>query len=59
VNILDIPFKGTNYVYATNFTAITTLSTNPNLKMIRVDCVWRFLNQGMHTNTVVTYRAND
>src|SRR5947207_2564598 len=34
VNILDIPISGTNIVYATNFTVITTLATNPPLKMI-------------------------
>ena len=28
VNILDIPISGTNIVYATNFTVITTLATN-------------------------------
>ena len=59
VNILDIPFKGTNIVYATNYTTISTLSTNPNLKMVKVDCVWKFVNKGPFTNTVVTFRASD
>ncbi len=58
-NILDIPISRTNIVYATNVTTITVISTNPPLKMIRVDTSWRFLNRGNFTNTVVTYRAAD
>ncbi len=57
--LLDIPVAGTNRVYATNFTTITYLSSNPPLKMIRVDCVWRFPGRGNFTNTVVTYRTAD
>jgi type II secretory pathway pseudopilin PulG len=58
---LDLPMSGTNMVYATNFTTITDLSTNaPMLKMIRVDCVWRWNRTNrLLTNTVVTYRAPD
>ncbi len=59
INILDIPIKGSNIVYATNITAITTISANPPLKMIRVDCVWKFLSRGSFSNTIVTYRAPD
>src|SRR5262245_8991436 len=40
-NILDIPITGTNIVYATNTTTITTITTDPPLRMIRVDCTWR------------------
>lgn len=58
-NILDIPISRTNMVYATNFTTITTLSTNPPLKMIRVDCTWSFMSRRVFTNTVVTYRTID
>lgn len=56
---LDVPFSKTNIVYATNFTTILTISTNPPLKLVRVDCVWRFLSRGLFTNTLVTYRAPD
>jgi hypothetical protein len=59
VNILDIPISGTNIVYATNFTTISYASTNPSIKMIRVDCVWKFIKNGPFTNTVITYRAPD
>ncbi len=58
-NILDIPFSGTNIVYATNFWTITTISTNPMLKMVKVDCVWRFMNKRNFTNSVVSYRTSD
>jgi type II secretory pathway pseudopilin PulG len=57
VQILDIPISKTNIVYATNYTTIQAVSTNPPLKLVRVDCVWRFLNRGLFTNTLVTYRA--
>jgi prepilin-type N-terminal cleavage/methylation domain-containing protein len=59
IDILDIPVSGTNITYATNITTITTLSSNPPLKMVRVDCLWMFQKRGVFTNTVVTYRAPD
>lgn len=59
VDILDIPISGTNIAYATNKITITTISANPPLKLIRVDCTWPFLNRGTFTNTVFTYRAPD
>jgi len=59
VNILDIPVQLTNAVYATNFTLIRDVSTSPALKSIRVECVWRFMERGLFTNTIVTYRAPD
>lgn len=59
VEVLDIPISGTNVVYATNTTTITTVSTTPPLKMIRVDCTWRFFSGRVFTNSVVTYRAPD
>ena len=37
--VLDVPFSKTNIVYATNYTSILTVSTNPPVKMVRVDCV--------------------
>ena len=59
VSVLDIPISRTNIVYATNVTTISVISTNPALKMIRVDTSWRFVREGTFTNTVVTYRAPD
>jgi type II secretory pathway pseudopilin PulG len=57
--ILDIPRSGTNIVYATNITTISTLSIIPPLKLIRVDCIWRFISRGPFTNTAMTYRTVD
>ena len=59
VQILDIPMTGSNIVYATNITSISTVSVNPPLKMISVECIWRLLERGLFTNTVVSYRAPD
>lgn len=59
VEVLDVPISGTNIVYATNMTTLTTIADNPPLRMVRVDCIWRFTNRGLFTNTVVGYRAPD
>lgn len=59
VIVLDVPLQGTNIVYATNYTTILTISTNPQVRMIRVDCAWPFINKGTITNTVATYRSPD
>jgi type II secretory pathway pseudopilin PulG len=56
-SVLDLPVSGTNAVVATVRTTITTVSANPPLKMVRVDCVWPYRNRGLFTNTIVTYRA--
>jgi hypothetical protein len=61
-NWLDVPVPGTNIMWATNTWTITTVSTNPYpLKMIRVDCTWRYQPVGrpalVFTNTVATLRA--
>jgi type II secretory pathway pseudopilin PulG len=59
VDLLDVPVSGTNAVVATTTTTITTVSTDPPVKMIRVDTVWPFMDWGLSTNTLVTYRAPD
>ena len=58
-NLMDLPVTGTNFLIGTNFTTISDISTNPPLlRMIWVDCVWRFALTGrLFTNTVVTYRS--
>lgn len=44
VVLLDIPVVGTNAFFGTNVTTISTISaTAPQLRMIRVECRWRFL----------------
>ena len=60
IEILDLPITGTNVTYATNFTTIGVVSTDPPLKSVRVDCVWRFsAEQPLRTNTIVVYRGPD
>ena len=56
---LDLPSSGTNYVYATNLTTITTVSTSPPMRMVRVDCVWPMAAHGVFTNTMIVYRTPD
>jgi prepilin-type N-terminal cleavage/methylation domain-containing protein len=58
IDTLDIPIAG-EPVLATNFISITVVSTNPQLREIRSDCVWAFINRGLFTNTVITLRAPD
>lgn len=52
-----ITAAGVSFVYTTNYTTITSLSTSPQLRMIQVNTVWPFFNRGNFTNTVVTYRT--
>lgn len=59
VEVLDIPVVKTNIVYATNQWVISTISADPPLRMVRVECVWAFPRRGMFTNSVFTYRAAD
>ena len=57
--ILDLPMSGNNITYATNRVFITTISTQPPLRQIKVECTWSFLNRRVFTNSIVTYRAPD
>lgn len=59
VSALDIPVAANNPLYATNTTTISTVSSSPPLKMIRVECVWWLLSRGPFTNTLTAYRAPD
>ena len=55
--LLDIPVQGTNVVSVSARTTISTISVNPPLKMIEVECTWPFSNGRTYTNKVVTYRS--
>lgn len=59
VQILDVPISGTNIVYATNQIWIRTVSADPPLREIYVECTWTFPNRGVFTNSILTYRAPD
>jgi len=56
---LDVPSIGTNEILATTVVSIGTISTNPPLKVIRVDCTWSLMSRGPFTNTLLTYRTSD
>lgn len=55
---LNVP-RCSKQTSCTNYTTITTLSLDPPLKKIRVDCVWAWSNKKLYTNSVVTYRGPD
>jgi Tfp pilus assembly protein PilV len=57
VDILDVGTLNGVITYGTNTTTITTIATNPPLKMVQVDCVWTYPRRGRFTNSVYTYRA--
>jgi hypothetical protein len=59
IEALDLPVAGTRVSYATNYTAITDVSLDPPLRMIQVECVWRFTDGRLFTNSLATYRAPD
>ena len=56
---LDIPVAKTNIAWATNRTTITTVAGPPPMKIIQVECSWRFLGRRVFTNVVTTYRSPD
>ncbi len=58
VDMLDIPVSNLP-IYATNYISIRPISENPPVREIRADCVWSFINRGLFTNTVVTFRGAD
>ena len=55
---LDMSGDGKGITSATLQTEIFQISTNPPLKRIRVDCIWRFKG-ALVTNTIETCRAPD
>ncbi len=58
VETLDVPTVGTPML-VTNYVSITTISSNPPIRQIRSDCVWRFMNRGFFTNSVFMLRGPD
>ena len=54
---LEMPISQTNVVYCTNYISITQLSTNPPYAMIKVNCVWSFMDLGVFTNSVAVIRG--
>ena len=56
---LELTGNGTNVIYATNFAQISTVSSNPPLRRIRVDTVWNYRGLQVWTNTIESFRAPD
>jgi hypothetical protein len=59
---LDLSGQGPGITFGTNFTTITQISLSPQLRRVRVDCVWRFQSgrfSNLFTNTVETLRGPD
>jgi len=56
---LDLSGSGSAVTYGTNLVTITQVSTNPPLRCIRADCVWRFNNSNLYTNSIEMCRAPD
>lgn len=63
VEKLDVPISSSP-VYATNYISVSTISTSPQIRQLRADCVWVLASRyhggsGPFTNTAVTLRASD
>ena len=59
VDYLDIPSTG-SLIPVTNYLTVTQIHTNPHLRQIVSQVVWKFqLNGGLYTNAIVTLRAPD
>jgi type II secretory pathway pseudopilin PulG len=65
VDYFDIPTKGdpssTNFnMWVTNFVWVSNVFTNPPLRRIRSDAIWRFpLTGAVYTNSIILLRAPD
>jgi type II secretory pathway pseudopilin PulG len=62
VVVLDLSGQGAGITYGTNNTTISQVSVSPQLRRIRVDCIWQFqsaLFSTLFTNTVETLRGPD
>ena len=64
--ILDLPINGTNTIWATNYTTITSIpitnTVGASIYMVRVDTAWPFIWGGKrkyYTNTVADFFAPD
>lgn len=56
---LYTPLGGSNATPATNIVTIQKISDKPPLKLVRVECYWRFLNGQVYTNSLTLYRRPD
>lgn len=65
VDYFDVPTKGDPSeadfdMWVTNYVWISNVSTNPPLRLIRSDSIWKFpLTGEIYTNTIILLRAPD
>lgn len=57
--ILDMSGSGVGIIAASLQTDISQIATNPPLKRIRVNCIWKFQGGPFLTNSIETLRAPD
>ena len=57
--LLDLSGSGLGSTYGTTVLQISQISTNPPLRRIRVDCIWKFNGTQLLTNTIESCRAPD
>jgi type II secretory pathway pseudopilin PulG len=57
VQPLDLPRLKDKVINATNRTLITVIATDPPVRLIQVECTWRYPGRGISTNRVSTYRT--
>jgi type II secretory pathway pseudopilin PulG len=57
IQSLDLPRSGDKVILATNRTFITVISEDPPVRLIRVECIWKFPSRGVYTNSLVSYRC--
>lgn len=56
VLMLDVPMNSTNAILATNLTEVVDIQTNyPPIKLVRVRCLWPFVDGRTYTNTIASY----
>lgn len=53
------PMGGSNITYCTNLVSISVVRAKPPVKLVRVECHWRFINDRLFTNSLMLYRACD
>jgi type II secretory pathway pseudopilin PulG len=53
---LDMPLTRTNAINARVITTIATISSDPPLRSVQVDCIWTNRNKA-YTNTLIGYRS--
>lgn len=60
---MDLPVRGTNITYVTNFLTLSTVALSGSsptyVKLVTVKAVWNFRGRLLYTNTLTTYYSPD